>query len=145
MRTSWTDALARAEAFAPFLAGAMARWPALVDRLGVGEGEAALDMARAAGAGLPVEVALRRERDALALVLAIGDLAGAFPLARVTHELSALADRALDAAIRAAIAERVEGATADARDGPCWGATIGGRGHGRISPWRVPCRCRPRC
>jgi glutamate-ammonia-ligase adenylyltransferase len=113
MSTRWTDALARAEAFAPFLAGAMARWPALVDRLGAGEGEAALDMARAAGAGLPVEVALRYERDALALVLAIGDLAGAFALARVTHELSALADRALDAAIRAAIAERVEGATAD--------------------------------
>ena len=109
MRTSWTDALARAEAFAPFLAGAMARWPALVDRLGAGECEAALDMARAAGAGLPVEVALRRQRDALALVLAIGDLAGACALARVTRELSALADRALDAAIRAAIAERVEG------------------------------------
>jgi glutamate-ammonia-ligase adenylyltransferase len=51
-------------------------------------------------------VALRRERLALALALAVGDLAGALPLMRVVEELSGFADRALDAAIAAAIARR---------------------------------------
>jgi glutamate-ammonia-ligase adenylyltransferase len=52
------------------------------------------------------EVGLRRERLALAAALAVGDLAGAFPLAQVVGELTAFADRALDRAIRTAIAER---------------------------------------
>lgn len=104
----WTGALARAQAHAPFLAGLIDRQPALVALLAAGEGEAALAAARAAGEGAPdVGSALRRERRALALALAIGDLAGAFPLARVTTELSAFADRALDAAIREAILQRV--------------------------------------
>ncbi len=47
---------------------------------------------------------------ALALSLAIGDLAGAFPLLTVTGELSAFADRAMDAAINEAILHRVEDA-----------------------------------
>jgi len=65
-------------------------------------------MARAAGTGADeVGVALRRERQALALALAIGDLAGAFPLGKVVGELTALADRALDAAITEAIRHRV--------------------------------------
>src|SRR5438128_2484372 len=42
-----------------------------------------------------------------ATALAIGDLAGAFPLARVMGELSDFADRALDAAIAEAIRRRV--------------------------------------
>ena len=104
----WTAALARARAEAPFLAGLITRQPALVDLLAAGDGEAAMAFARAAGAGAPsVGAALRRERRALALALAVGDLAGAFPLARVMGELSAFADRALDAAIAEAIVERV--------------------------------------
>jgi glutamate-ammonia-ligase adenylyltransferase len=63
-------------------------------------------------------VALRRERLALALALAIGDLAGALPLLRVVGELSDFADRALDAGIAAAIRRRVPDADGDARD---WG------------------------
>ncbi len=105
----WGDALRRAETHAPFLARAMARLPALVDLLAAGEGEAALDWARAQRTeadGLTVGQALRRERLAFALALAVGDLAGAFPLARVMAELSALADRALDAAIADAIHRR---------------------------------------
>ena len=110
----WQSTLARAEAEAPFLALAMARQPALVDRLAAGEGEAALVLARAAGADAgDVGIALRRERLALALALAIGDLAGAFPLARVMAELSAFADRALDAAILDALRRRVPDAAAD--------------------------------
>lgn len=104
---NWTGALARAEELAPFLSRAMDRLPDLVALLAAGDGEGALNWARKAGEGIDdVGIALRRERLALALALAIGDLAGAFPLARVTGELSAFADRALDAAIADAIRRR---------------------------------------
>lgn len=49
---------------------------------------------------------LRIERRRLALVVALGDLSGAFDLTRVTALLSDFADDALDRAIRAAILER---------------------------------------
>jgi len=75
--------------------------------LAAGDGDAALAYARRAGEGVEdTGVALRRERIAMALALGIGDLAGAFPLARVTGELSALADRAMDTAIADAIRRR---------------------------------------
>jgi [glutamine synthetase] adenylyltransferase / [glutamine synthetase]-adenylyl-L-tyrosine phosphorylase len=108
MSAEWTHALTRARAHAPFLAHGLDRLPALEALLAAGAGEAALAWARAAGAGAPsVASALRREKLALAVALAIGDLAGAFPLLRVTAELSAFADRALDAAIADAIRQRV--------------------------------------
>ena len=107
----WTGAIARAAAHAPYLAQGLARMPALADLLGAGDGAAALVWAKAAGTGAPdAGTALRREKRSLALALAIGDLAGAFPLRTVTGELSAFADRALDAAIAAAIVARVPGA-----------------------------------
>jgi glutamate-ammonia-ligase adenylyltransferase len=112
MVSQWTDAIARARAHAPFLAHALDRLPALCALLEAGEGEAALAKARAAGEGIDdVPIALRREKQAFSLVLAIGDLAGAFPLLRVTGELSDFADRALDAAIADAIRRRVPDAT----------------------------------
>lgn len=104
----WSGALARAQAHAPFLSRAMDRLPDLVALLAAGEGEAALAWAKARGADVEdTGVALRRERLALALALAVGDLAGAFPLARVTGELSDFADRAMDAGITYAIRRRV--------------------------------------
>ena len=104
----WTNALTRARDHAPFLAGLIERQGDLASLLAAGDGEAALTHARAAGTHAPsVGAALRRERRALALALAVGDLAGAFPLARVMAELSAFADRALDAAIAEAVVERV--------------------------------------
>jgi glutamate-ammonia-ligase adenylyltransferase len=107
-RGDWADALARARANAPFLAGALDRLPDYADLLAAGEIEAALAAARRAGEGAgDVGVALRRERLALALTLAIGDLAGALPLARVMAELSSFADRALDEAITEAIRRRM--------------------------------------
>ncbi|MEO6042115.1 MAG: glutamine-synthetase adenylyltransferase, partial [Croceibacterium sp.] len=113
MDGDWHGALERARANAPFLARALGRQPELAALLARGEGEAALAAARAAGEGAPdVGSALRRERLALATALAIGDLAGAFPLARVMGELSALADRALEAAIGEAIRRRVPDADA---------------------------------
>ena len=110
-RPDWTGAIARAQAHAPHLAGGLERLPALAELLASGDGEAALVWAKRAGEGTEdTGMALRREKRALALALAIGDLAGAFPLSRVMSELSDFADRALDKAIAAAIRHRVPGA-----------------------------------
>lgn len=109
----WASALARARAHAPFLARALERQPDLSALLAAGEGDAALAWARAQGEEPDTERALRRERLALAAALAVGDLAGAFPLRRVVGELTAFADRALDRAIRTAIAERTDHEAAD--------------------------------
>ena len=108
MSADWTNAIARARAHAPFLAQGLDRLPTLEALLAAGRGEEALAFARAAGADAPdTGAALRREKLALAVALAVGDLAGAFPLARVVGELSDFADRALDTAIAAAIRARV--------------------------------------
>ncbi|RVQ67571.1 bifunctional [glutamate--ammonia ligase]-adenylyl-L-tyrosine phosphorylase/[glutamate--ammonia-ligase] adenylyltransferase [Croceicoccus ponticola] len=110
-QADWPDALQRAREHAPFLADLMDKWPDLVALLAAGLGDEALDFAKSAGKGIDdVSVALRREKQALALALAIGDLAGAFPLLKVTGELSDFASRALHAAIGEALAHRVPGA-----------------------------------
>lgn len=104
----WDYALARARAHSPFLALALQRLPELAEMLAHGRADEALAAARALGQdGTDAARALRRERLGLALVLGVGDLAGHFPLARVMAELSALADRAVDRAITAAIRRRV--------------------------------------
>lgn len=112
-KPDWDSALARARAHAPFLARALDRQPDLAALLAAGDGAGALAWARAQGEGADPEVALRRERLALAAALAVGDLAGAFPLAQVVGELTGFADRALDRAIRTAIAERTDQDSAD--------------------------------
>ncbi|MCB2059126.1 MAG: bifunctional [glutamine synthetase] adenylyltransferase/[glutamine synthetase]-adenylyl-L-tyrosine phosphorylase [Novosphingobium sp.] len=104
----WTGAIERARKHAPFLAKAIENLPDLTDLLAAGESGKALETAKGAGNDTEdVGIALRREKRALALTLAIGDLAGAFPLLEITRELSAFADRALDAAIANAIRRRV--------------------------------------
>ena len=109
MDADWTGAIERARAHAPFLARGLERSPDLVDLLAQGKGEEALDQAKQAGDGIAdVALALRREKRALGLVLAIGDLAGGYSLEKVMRELSLFADRALHRAIEAAIARRVE-------------------------------------
>lgn len=108
MNGDWTHALKRARAHAPYLEQGLTRLPELEALLAKGDGEGALAFARMAGDGAPtVGSALRREKQALATALAVGDLAGALPLLRVTGELSSFADRALDAAIGEAIRRRV--------------------------------------
>jgi [glutamine synthetase] adenylyltransferase / [glutamine synthetase]-adenylyl-L-tyrosine phosphorylase len=108
MNGDWTGALQRAKTHAPHLAHGLERLPILAALLADGKAADALDQAKAAGTGAEtIGSALRREKQALALALAVGDLAGAFPLGTVVHELSAFADRALDAAIAEAIAHRV--------------------------------------
>ncbi len=106
LKADWESALSRARSHAPFLARALERMPELAALLAAGDGEAALAWAGVQGDNSDAEVALRRERLALAAALAVGDLAGAFPLTRVVGELTAFADRALDKAIRTAISER---------------------------------------
>lgn len=108
MKGDGHHAIERARAHSPFLELALRRQPALADLLERGEAEAALAWARTAGdEATDVPTALRRERLALATALAIGDLAAVFPLARIMAELSAFADRAVDAAIADALARRV--------------------------------------
>ncbi|WP_114521312.1 bifunctional [glutamate--ammonia ligase]-adenylyl-L-tyrosine phosphorylase/[glutamate--ammonia-ligase] adenylyltransferase [Altererythrobacter sp. ZODW24] len=108
MKTGWQNALERARAHSPFLCDALAKQADLTALLEAGDGGGAMAFARQAGAGTSdVGVALRREKLALATTLAIGDLAGAFDLTRVMDELSSFADRALDAAINAAILKRM--------------------------------------
>jgi glutamate-ammonia-ligase adenylyltransferase len=66
---------------------------------------AAADLALRAGGS--VEARLRRQRHGLALAVALGDLAGELSLEEVTQLLSDFADKAIDQAVAAAIAERV--------------------------------------
>ncbi len=107
MSADWTDGIARAQAHAPFLREGLQRQPELAELLARGQADAALAWASRAGDGADrVETALRRERLALAVTLAIGDLTGAFPLDMVMTRLSDFADRALDVTIAAAIRER---------------------------------------
>jgi glutamate-ammonia-ligase adenylyltransferase len=104
---AFADALGRAERHAPFLRRQLEQHRDLAELLAAGRLEQAL---AACGDGLDAGSVARRlrvERSRTALVLAIGDLAGALSLQDVTARLSDLADRTLDRAIAAAIRERV--------------------------------------
>ncbi len=136
----WAGAVERARACSPFLALAMRRLPEIALLCEQGHGEAALAAARALGeqsADQSLETALRRERLGFALVLGLGDLAGAFPLAFVMDQLTALADRALDRAIGAVIARRVdkptEGAAGHARASGFTALALGKQGAGELN------------
>lgn len=105
-----SEALKRAARHAPFLRGLIARHADLAERLASGDLHGALAACGDAKDGASVAARLRLKRARTALVLAVGDLAGALPLERVADSLSALADRSLDTAIAAAIEERTPGA-----------------------------------
>jgi glutamate-ammonia-ligase adenylyltransferase len=104
-----TDAVRRARADSPFLALLLDREPMLAARLETGS-LPTLDEVPIDDPGhdpaMPVMRRLRLERRRLALLVAIGDLAGAYDLTAVTGALSDFADRALHTAIVTAIAER---------------------------------------
>ena len=127
--TAWTNALERARRYAPFLNRSLDRLPDLADILASGDGERALRWAQDHGAHEDPDIALRRERLALATTLAVGDLAGAFPLSRVVSELTDFADRALDTAIRAAIRER----TGEPSPTGFMGLALGKQGAGELN------------
>lgn len=104
------DALARAVAHAPFLRRTIEQRPDIVAALIEGGPAAALALARSEGeTHAATGRALRRERQGVALALALGDLAGLLSFEEVVTSLSDLADRALDRAIATAITERTPG------------------------------------
>lgn len=107
----WSGALDRAETFSAFLSGALGAFPMLADLLRNGEVDEAWDLipGLAGDEGQPLARRLRIERRARALVIAIADLAGAWPLEDVSGRLSAFADEAADRAIAAAFEERYPG------------------------------------
>jgi glutamate-ammonia-ligase adenylyltransferase len=106
------DSVERAEAFSPFLRGLIARRRDIVDSVASVGLVATLAEAEAASRADPdTPRALRRERQAVALAVALADLAGA-PFEVVTRALSDFADRALDRAIATAIGERMPEAPA---------------------------------
>ncbi len=102
-------AIERATVHSPFLKSAMDRWPdvtACFARTGAAD---AIEVALAAS-GPDVASTLRRQRHGLALGVALADLSREYSLEQVTRHLSDFADHAIDAALRAAIEERVPGA-----------------------------------
>ncbi|WP_243644148.1 bifunctional [glutamine synthetase] adenylyltransferase/[glutamine synthetase]-adenylyl-L-tyrosine phosphorylase [Sphingomonas sp. PP-CE-1A-559] len=100
-------ALDRARLWSPFLAMVLNREPDLARSLAAGK----LDLSvSSAEADMPVARRLRIERRAMALNVAIGDLAGVLDLTAVTGALTRFADYALDTAIRTAMEERTPGA-----------------------------------
>ncbi len=101
------EALSRAQEHAPYLAMLMNRLPDVTDQLAAG---ALPDVSPVVDLQMPIAKALRLAKARLALILAIGDLAGILPLERVMGHLSTFADQALDLAISAAIEAHVPGA-----------------------------------
>ena len=100
------EALRRASGHSPFLRESIASRPEIADAfLSLGSG-AATELALQSTGG-DLSATLRRQRQGLALAVALGDLSGEFSLDQVTQLLSTFADQAIDAAVRASIAERV--------------------------------------
>jgi len=95
-------AVARAWTHAPYLRGLIRRFSMDADPDSVVA--AALDLAR--DDTKPVAERLREAKHRIHLATALADLSGAWSLERVTAALSDFADASIDAAIRAALAER---------------------------------------
>lgn len=102
------NALERAEKHSPFLAKLIVKNPDIVEILKSGDIEKAQAASLSIDA-LDVGEKLRRQRSALALTIAIADLAGHWDLRKVTRALSDFADSALDQAITQAYAEYLPG------------------------------------
>jgi glutamate-ammonia-ligase adenylyltransferase len=99
--TAWTHA--------PFLKGLMPSRRACLARLVADGPDAALADALAmvtTASDTPLATRMRRARGDVALVVALADLAGLWPLEQVTAALSDFADVTINAAIAAALAER---------------------------------------
>jgi glutamate-ammonia-ligase adenylyltransferase len=100
------DALHRARTHSPFLRELIEARGDITNAFLDRGADAAAELALLAS-GETIDTALRRQRHGLALAVALGDLAGEFPLERVTGLLSDFADGAIDAAVVASLRERV--------------------------------------
>lgn len=130
MSGDWQSALNRARRHSPYLCAALDKQPELAVLLADGQSDAALHFALKAGEGISdTGTALRREKLALGTVLAIGDLAGAYPVDFVMRHLSDFADRALDTAISAVITKRVP----DSEPAGLIGIALGKHGAGELN------------
>ena len=104
-------AIGRAQAHSPFLRLQWRAQAGVAEALAAGSIDRALAAAAEAGRNAPdLAASLRIERSGVALAAAIGDLAGVLTLEEVCGLLSDLADRSIEAALGAAIAERTPGA-----------------------------------
>ncbi len=104
------DALARAQAHAPFLARLAADWPddvACFLRNGADAALAALQQDQGRRDDADMARSLRQWRGRHALLTALGDLAGEHDVATTCGHLSDFADRACDLALATAIQERM--------------------------------------
>jgi len=110
-RSGRDDALRRARDHSPFLREAILARDDVAQAFVAHGAAAAADIALASE-GETIDSRLRRQRHALALAVALGDLSGEFPLERLTGLLSDFADNALDEAVRTAIVERTPDAEA---------------------------------
>jgi glutamate-ammonia-ligase adenylyltransferase len=102
------SAVERAERHSPFLREAMAARPDITEAFVERGARAAASEALATKAEGD-ESELRCQRQALALAVALGDLSGEMSLEQVTTLLSDFADRSINRAVEAAIAERTPG------------------------------------
>ena len=109
MTSARKSALDRAERHSPFLREALRAHPEIGERFASDGAEASIALALQAP-GESADIRLRTQRLRLALAAALGDLAGELSLEQVTAALSDFADRAIDEAVKTAIAERVPGA-----------------------------------
>ena len=105
-------ALERAELHSPFLRETARAFPDIADSFAAEGAEHAISLSLAIP-GEDVGGELRRQRTALALAVALGDLAGELDLESVTRALSDFADDAIDRALRAAMSERNPDAEVD--------------------------------
>jgi [glutamine synthetase] adenylyltransferase / [glutamine synthetase]-adenylyl-L-tyrosine phosphorylase len=105
-RAARQAALDRAQRHAPFLREAASALPAIAAAFERQGARAAIHAALTVRDD-EVAVELRRQRLALALAVALGDLSGELRLEELTAALSDFADRAIDRALAQAMAERV--------------------------------------
>lgn len=103
------SAVERAEAYSPFLRETAACYPEIVESFVAKGADESIRLCLAIEAE-DAAAELRRRRTALALAVALGDLAGELDLETLTRVLSDFADEAIGRALRTAIAERVPGA-----------------------------------
>ena len=109
MKGARKEAIGRAGKHSPFLRDAIEARPDIAETF-VENGAAKAAELALSGVSESLDAALRRQRRALALAVALGDLSGELSLEQVTALLSDFADRVIDEAVAAAIRDRVPAA-----------------------------------